>query len=108
VLLKNRPRRDQVYGTMQLMQINWYLDRGLLEYDAGRRRLRIRFDRYHEVVAALLREILAIQGAGDRAAAERFIARWARWDDRHEALAEAMREQETSRFRLVRYAVLGE
>jgi hypothetical protein len=108
VLLKNRPRRDQVYGTMQLMQLNWYLDRGLLAYHPGSRKLRVRYDRYHEVVASLLEEILAIQSAGDRAAADRFIARWAVWDERHEALAAAMRAAETSRFRLVRYAALGE
>jgi len=108
VLLKNRPRRDQAYGTMQLMQMNWYLDRGLLAFDPATKQLRIRYERYHDVVTAMLKEVLALQHAGDRAAADRFIDRWAVWDERHAALAEAMRATEKSRFRLVRYAALGE
>ena len=35
VLQKNRPRRDQPYGTMQLIQWNWFLDRGLLRFADG-------------------------------------------------------------------------
>ena len=108
VLLKNRPRRDQAYGTMQLMQMNWYLDRGLLAIDPASKRLRIDYGKYHDTVAALLKEVLEIQAKGDKAAATRFIERWAVWDDRHEALARAMRATEKSRFRLVRYAALGE
>ena len=107
-LLKTRPRRDQPYGTMQLMQMNWYLEHGLLAFDPASKKLQIRYDRYHDVVASLLREVLAIQRAGDKAAADRFIDRWAAWDDRHESLARAMRETEKSRFRIVRYAALGE
>jgi hypothetical protein len=106
VLLKTRPRRDQAYGTMQLMQMNWYLEHGLLAFDPATKKLRIRYERYHDVVASLLKEVLALQHAGDRAAADRFIDRWATWDDRHAALAAAMRAVEKSRFRLVRYAAL--
>jgi hypothetical protein len=107
VLLKSRPRRDQVYQTMELMQMNWYLDRKLLEFDDSGK-LKIHYERYHDVVASLLREVIAIQKMGDRGAADRFITRWAVWDQRHERLAEALRSVETSRFRQVRYAALGE
>ena len=49
VLQKNRPRREQPYQTMQLIQWNWFLDRGLLTVDGGRLRItralrRSRFD----------------------------------------------------------------
>ena len=107
-LLKTRPRRDQPYGTMELMQMNWYLEHGLLAIDPASKKLSIRYDRYHDVVASLLKQVLAIQQSGDKAAAQRFIERWGTWDDRHQALAAAMRAAEKSRFRLVRYAALGE
>ncbi|HYM80389.1 MAG TPA: NUDIX hydrolase, partial [Candidatus Limnocylindria bacterium] len=57
VLLKSRPRRDQVYGVMQLMQLNWYLDKGSVAFDPATKKLRIRYDRYHDSVASLLREV---------------------------------------------------
>jgi hypothetical protein len=107
MLQKTRPRPDQAYGIMQLMQFNWFLERGALEIDPSHR-LVIHYDRYHDTVAGLLKEILAIQAAGDSERAKAFRKRWTTWDERHEAIAAAMRASETSRFRLVRYAALGE
>jgi hypothetical protein len=103
-----RPRRDQPYQTMQLIQFNWFLEKGLLAVDPGSPALSIRYDRYHEVVGALLREVLALQQQGDKAAADRFIDAYTRWGDVHEALAGRMRPAQRYRFRIVRYAALGE
>lgn len=108
VLQKVRPLRSQPYQSMELMQLNYFLERGLLSLEGEPRRLRIHHDRYHEVVTAMLREVLAIQAAGSKADAEAFIARYSTWDERHERLARALREAERYRYRLVRYAALGE
>jgi hypothetical protein len=108
MLHKNRPRPDQSYGVMRLMQLNWFLDRGALAYDSATRKLAIRYDRYHAAVASLIDQVLAIQYEGDRAAAERFIERWTSWDERHEALAAALRAGERNRYWRMRYAALGE
>jgi hypothetical protein len=107
VLQKNRPRRDQPYQTMQLIQWNWFLDRGLLAADGGR--LRIRYDRYDDAVATLLAAVLKLQADGDRDAANAFVERWTSWDESlHGAVARRMRDTETTRFTLVRYEALGE
>lgn len=102
VLQKNRPRREQPYQTMQLIQWNWYLDRGLLRFENGR--LRIDYRRHPEAVTSLLREVLAIQRNGDRPAANAFVERWTQWrPDVHEVIATRMRESERTRFNLVTY-----
>ena len=62
----------------------------------------------HEAVGSLLEQVMAVQSAGDPEKAKAFITRWTTWDARHDAIAAAMRATETSRFRLVRYAALGE
>ncbi len=104
-----RPRREQPYQTMQLMQFNWFLDRGVLRVDAASGRLSIDYDRYHSAVEALLREVLAIQDAGDQTRSDAFIQRWTNWDENlHGRIAAAMRAQQRYRFRLFRYAALGE
>jgi hypothetical protein len=107
-LNKTKPRPDETYPVMQLMQFNWYLDKGLLVFDPESHRLLIRYDRFHDVVGAMLREVMAIQQSGNRDAAQHFIDRWDGWDMRHERLASMLRAAEKSRFRLVRYAALGE
>lgn len=105
VLQKNRPRREQPYQTMQLIQWNWFMDRGALRFEGGR--LRINYDRYPEAVTSLLREVLAIQRNGDRAAANAFVDRWTTWrPDLHEVIAERMRQSERTRFSLVTYEAL--
>lgn len=105
VLQKNRPRRDQAYQTMQLIQWNWFLDRGALRFEDGR--LRIDYRRYPEAVTSLLREVLAIQRAGDRNAANAFVERWTTWrPDLHEVIAQRMRESERTRYTIVTYEAL--
>ncbi len=107
VLLKNRPERSQVYQTMELMQLNYFLEKGALSFDAGSGRLSIDYERFPAAVGAMLRETLEIQAAGDRDAAEAFITRHTGWrDDLHERLAEAMRAAETYRFAYVTYELL--
>ena len=106
VLQAGPPRRDQPYQTMQLMQWNWYLRQGLVTLEGGR--LRIHYERYPGAVESLLREVLAIQAAGDFARAERFVDEWATWDPQvHGVVAASMRSAlGASRFWLVRYGAL--
>lgn len=105
VLQKNRPRRDQPYGMMQLMQWNYFMDRGVLRYADGR--LTIDYARYPAAVEALLRDVLAIQRSGDQARANAFIDRWSTWSpDLHEVIARNMRESERTRFNLVTYEAI--
>ncbi len=105
VLQKNQPRRDQAYQTMQLIQWNWFMDRGALRFENGR--LRIDYRRYPEAVTSLLREVLAIQRAGDRNAANAFVERWTTWrPELHEVIAQRMRESERTRYTIVTYEAL--
>src|SRR5438876_435449 len=48
VLQNVKPRRDQPYQTMQLMQWNFFLENTLLTFENAR--LRIHYERYHAVV----------------------------------------------------------
>jgi hypothetical protein len=105
VLQKSRPRRDQAYQTMQLVQWNWFLDRGLLRFKDGA--LLIDYRRYPAAVESLLAETLKIQRAGDRAAAGAFFDRWTAWDENlHGAVAARMKAAEKFRFGLVSYGAL--
>jgi hypothetical protein len=109
VLQKNQPRRGQPYQTMQLMQMNYFLEKGLLEWDTASGRLRIHYARYPEAVASMLEKVLALQAAGDKAASDAFIDQYDTWtEDRHERLGQAMRATEKYRYRLVKYQALGE
>jgi hypothetical protein len=102
------PRRTQPYQTMQLMQMNFFLEHGLLTSEPDGR-LRIDYQRYAKVVESLLREVLAVQRSGDPKRAAAFVETWGQWDEeRHGVLAERLRESQKYRYRRVRYAVLGE
>jgi hypothetical protein len=113
-LQNNRPRVDQPYQRMQLVQFNWFRDRGLIVWgpdgaDPKTQRLTLRYERYPEAVNSLLKEVLALQLAGDKAAAARFFERWTAWTpELHDVLAARIREAQGARFTLVRYGALGE
>ena len=108
-LQKSKPRRGQPYQTMQLMQMNYFLERGLVAFDDKTGRLRVRYERYPETVAALLERVLALQAAGDKASADAFIEQYSTWTpELHERVAANMRATERYRYRLVKYQALGE
>ena len=109
VLQNNRPRRDEPYRTMQLMQWNFYLENGLLSFDPATKTLQVHYDKYHEVVAKMLEKTLAVQYEGDKAASDKFIDEYTKWDENlHGVIAANIRAQQRYRFRLFKYAALGE
>lgn len=108
VLRKNKPQLSQPYGTMQLMQFNYFLDRGLLVFDKKAGRLHIDFDRYPETVESMLREVLAIQYEGDPGKTRAFIDRWFAWEeDLHAVIAASMKSAERYRYAYVTYEALA-
>jgi hypothetical protein len=107
VLQNNKPRRDQPYNTMQLMQWNFYLENGLLSFTDGK--LQVHYEKYHSVVGKMLAKTLEVQYQGDKAAVDRFIEQYTKWDDNlHGLVAKNIRDQLRYRFRLFKYGVLGE
>lgn len=104
-----KPRPDQPYQTMQLIQFNWFVDKGLLAPDPKTARLTVNYDRYGETVTSLLAEVLKLQQEGDKAKAAAFFERWTTWTPEiHEKLAERIRAAAGPRWRIVRYGALGE
>ena len=109
VLQNNKPRRDQPYNTMQLMQWNFFLENGLLTFEPSRKQLQIHYEKYHDVVGKMLARTLTVQYEGDKAASDKFIDQYTTWDDNlHGAIAGAIRSQQRYRFRVFTYAALGE
>ena len=104
-----RPRPEQPYQNMQLMQFNYFMEYGLIEPSGDSALLRINYDRYHTAVSELLREVLLLQYGGDYEAAKAFVERWNYWDDMvHGKLAERMQASTAFRSTLVHYAILEE
>lgn len=109
VLQNNKPRRDQPYNTMQLMQWNFFLENGLLSFDPATKQMRVNYDKYHDVVKKMLEKVLDVQYQGDKAASDRFIDQYTKWDENlHGVIAKNIRDQQKYRFRLFKYAALGE
>lgn len=105
-LVTSRPPRDRPYATMMLMQQNWFLEHGVLRFDAGR--LHIDYVHYPAAVEAMLGEVLRIQRGGDPGAAEAFIDRWARWDDDVQGVLGAALHAAAPRYWIAEYAALRE
>jgi hypothetical protein len=91
------------------MQWNFYLENGLLSFDESAKILKIHYDKYHEVVGKMLENTLAIQFEGNKAMADKFIEQYTKWDENlHGVVAANIRAQQQYRFRLFKYAALGE
>ena len=104
-----RPRPDQPYQNMQLMQFNFFMEYGLIEPAGDSALLTINYDRYQEIAGELLDQVLHLQYAGDYDAAKTFVERWNYWDDMvHGKLAERMQQSSRYRYAMVRYAILEE
>ena len=107
VLQNNKPRRDQPYNTMQLMQWNFFLENGLLSFENGK--LRIHYEKYHDVVGKLLKKVLEVQYLGSKSGSDQFIDEYTKWDDNlHGVVAKNIRDKQRYRFRVFKYAALNE
>lgn len=108
VLQKNQPRtKEQPYQAMQLMQMNYFLEHGLLSFDSSSARLEIHYERYNEVIRQMLADVLSIQQSGDTQRAGEFIQKYIDWTpELHTRLAERLRESSRFRFVTVRYQAL--
>ena len=104
-----KPRSDQPYQVMQLIQFNWFLDKGLLTFDPRTSKLTIHYDKYQDTVTSLLKEVLRLQHTGDKAATKAFYDRWTTWNPEvHDKVAARIREAQGARWRLMTYGALGE
>lgn len=102
-----RPRAEQPYQNMQLMQFNFFMEYGLIEPDPESGLLKINYDRYHSTVAELLEQVLQVQYSGDEELAAEFVKRWNYWDELlHGRYAEKIRAAQKYRRSIVRYAAL--
>lgn len=109
VLQKNQPRAtEQPYQTMQLMQMNYFLEHGLLSFDPSSARLEIHYERYNKVISQMLSDALSIQQQGDSQRASEFIEQYISWTpELHDRLAERLRDSSRYRFVMVRYKALA-
>jgi hypothetical protein len=107
VLNKNEPRRDQAYATMQLIQWNWFLEKGVLSMEEGQ--LTINYDVYPAAVESLLKAVLDLQYQGNRDTANAFVETWTKWDpELHGHIGDLMKAAPGANYRLVTYEALGE
>jgi hypothetical protein len=101
------PSRENPYATMNLMQNNYFLEHGLLSFDAEAGKLRIDYDRYPQVIEEMLTEVLAIQRRGDHAEAEAFVDRYAVWNEEIQGVIGRALDGAGARYTFVRYRALG-
>jgi hypothetical protein len=101
-----RPRRSQEYETLSVMELNFFLEAGLLVYDGGR--LGVRYERHTQTIRDLLTQVLAIQATGSQSVAAELIERYSTWDHRHDTIAGAITAAFPYRFLNPGYGILGD
>jgi hypothetical protein len=66
----------EAHGRAEIMEFNFFSERGAISRDVASGRYAIDFGRMPETVAALARELLLIEATGDRARAEAWFAKY--------------------------------
>jgi hypothetical protein len=66
----------EAHGRAEIMEFNFYVERGVIARDPASGRYAIDFDRMPEAVAALAKELLEQEASGDRARVEAWFARY--------------------------------
>jgi hypothetical protein len=80
------------YGVIRLVTWNYLLEAGALTLDPGSQRYRLDVSRMTPAVERLLAQLLTIEGEGDAAAAQAFIARYGALSPELQALLEGPAE----------------
>ncbi|ORX82123.1 hypothetical protein K493DRAFT_241198 [Basidiobolus meristosporus CBS 931.73] len=64
---------NEAHGRGQAAQLNYLIDQGGFVYDSTAELFRVNFDKIDHAVESLVREIMIIQGNGDKSKAEQFL-----------------------------------
>ncbi|KAJ2801614.1 hypothetical protein H4R21_002735 [Coemansia helicoidea] len=67
---------EEAHGLGQAMQLSYLLERGAFTYDPATARFAVDMDRIPQAVSDLTRDIMLIQGDGDKARADEFRAKY--------------------------------
>ncbi|GBC08072.1 hypothetical protein RclHR1_00790022 [Rhizophagus clarus] len=71
----------EAHGLGQCIQLNYILDEGGFEYDEQTKRFSVNFSKVSIAVSNLTRDILLMQGDGDKARVEQFISKYGKIRD---------------------------
>ena len=66
----------EAHGKGNMIQYNWFKDKGAFTHDPATDRYAIHFDKMGEAAMSLTRELCVLQAKGDYAAAEAFVNQW--------------------------------
>jgi hypothetical protein len=66
----------EAHGKGNMIQYNWFKDKGAILLDPTTDRYTVNFDRMGEAAMSLTRELCILQAKGDYAAAEAFVNQW--------------------------------
>ncbi|KAK9709815.1 hypothetical protein K7432_008770 [Basidiobolus ranarum] len=64
---------NEAHGRGQAAQLNYLIDQGGFTYDSTTERFKVNFTKIDHAVEALTREIMVIQGNGNKSEAEQFL-----------------------------------
>lgn len=71
----------KAHGLGQCIQLNYILEEGGFEYDEQTKRFSVNFSKVPIAVSNLTRDILLMQGDGDKARVEQFISKYGKVRD---------------------------
>jgi len=71
----------KAHGLGQCIQLNYIVEQGGFEFDEKSKRFSVNFSKISQAVSNLTRNILMMQGDGDKARVERFILKYGKISD---------------------------
>lgn len=72
------------------MQYRYLADKGAITWDPAAKRFRIDMDKMESAMAALIKDVITLQGNGDYAGTKAFMAKWGATDDHAQAVIATM------------------
>ena len=82
----------EAHGLGVLLQYNFLREKGGFVYDPAARKFKVDFGKIKDAVRALARELLVLEGDGDYAAVQAFVARYGKVDDITKAVLETLED----------------
>lgn len=102
-LVYSNPPLDQAHRVRNVMQINYFTEKGAIEFNNGK--MKIIPEKFHQTAKEMLTEIIQLQLDGDPEKAKTFVEKYRKWNENLERSSKIMGENSSKQFSILHYSL---
>lgn len=102
-LVYSNPPLDQAHRVRNVMQINYFTEKGAIEFNNGK--IKIIPEKFNQTAKEMLTELIQIQLDGDAEKAKLFVEKYRQWNENLERASKILGENSSPQYKILHFSL---